>query len=75
MARERITLEVEETTLTNERGYEQDSIIARCPQCGHEVKCYGQTEKSHKRACAVMAEECPEDSNAWYTTELLEENR
>ena len=55
----RVTCDIEETTLTNDEGYDVDSIEATCGQCGHVTESFSVDEPSIRRCLALMREECP----------------
>lgn len=62
----RVLVHIEETTLTNERGYDQDGIEATCARCEHTVEVFGTEDASIKRACATLREECPFKEHNFY---------
>ena len=69
-----VRLTVRKTVVVNEKKKPQEGIVAECPQCRHQVTCYGASVASERRACSVMASECPEElaSVHWYTTQEIE---
>jgi len=74
VAKLEIVLQVEPDVIQDkDTGRMVDGIRVTCPNCDHVVECFGRTDRSEKRACMVMREECPEgDGDAhWYTTEEL----
>lgn len=57
---------ITETTIENERGYDQDGIEAQCSRCEHSVEVFGTSDASIKRACATLRDECPYKEENFY---------
>ena len=55
----RVTCDVEETTLTNDEGYDVESVEATCRRCRHVTESFGTDDPSIKRCLALTREECP----------------
>jgi hypothetical protein len=55
----RVTCDIAETTLTNDDGYDVESVEAICRECGHITESFGTDDPSVKRCLALMREECP----------------
>ncbi len=62
----KVLVHIEETTLQNNKGYDQDGIEATCARCEHSVEVFGTEEASVKRACATLRDECPNNERNFY---------
>lgn len=65
----RVKVEVTETTLEGDNGYDVDGVEIGCSKCGHTVEVFGTSDSSVRRGCIMLREECPEKERNFYTTE------
>lgn len=70
-----VMVKVSSVMLTNDSGREIPGIEVTCPRCGHTVECFGRSDRSVKRSCILLKEECPRGETNWYTTPELEAAR
>lgn len=68
----RVSCEIEEIEIENENGIDVESINVTCTRCEHSVKCYGRSDRSVRRAMAMLAEQCPEGEHNFYCDESEE---
>ena len=65
----RVTCDVEETTLTNDEGYDVDSVEAVCRECGHVTESFGTDEPSeghfHPEASDTFRQSLKRDARQW----------
>lgn len=57
---------IDETTLTNENGYDVEGVVATCNKCGATTESFGTSDSSINRCLALMNEECPRGENNFY---------
>jgi hypothetical protein len=55
----RVVCDVSEVVLTNDSGWDVDSVEATCRRCWHTTESYGTDEPSIRRCLALMREQCP----------------
>lgn len=61
----RVEVEIEEQQLQGSRGPVM-GVVATCQECEHQVECFGTSERSVKRACMMLREECPMEQENFY---------
>lgn len=61
-----IECEVRAVTLTNDRGRPVDGVEATCSQCDHCESAYGESDRSIRRALAMLRENCPRGEENYY---------
>jgi hypothetical protein len=58
-----VTVEVEGIELgSSESDMGIASLLVRCTKCGNEVEVYGRSERSFRRGCMMLKEECTENN-------------
>jgi hypothetical protein len=62
----RVRVTVSEIELGDDRGNPIDSIEVICSRCDHRVEVYGTGERSIKRGCVMLREECPQGEDNFY---------
>jgi len=72
-ARDEMKVEIRLAKVENDNGRLVPGVIGRCTECDHEVKCFGQSDRSDKRVCVLMSEECPHNSGYFYVPDRIEE--
>jgi hypothetical protein len=65
----RISVDIIETTLTNDNGIEVASVCATCSQCGQDTESFGTSEASVRRCLVLLREKCPSGENNFYMAE------
>lgn len=67
----RVIVDVTQVTRQNDNGFSVRSIEITCSRCDHSVLVFGTSERSVKRGCVMLKEECPEEEeeNYYYTEE------
>lgn len=65
----RVICSFEETTLSNEEGYDVDGVIATCSRCQHSTESYGTSRASRKRCLVMLREECANNEANFYIDE------
>lgn len=60
---------IEETSLTNENGYDVDGVVATCSKCGNTTESFGVSDESIRRCLAMMREECLRGEKNFYKAE------
>jgi hypothetical protein len=63
----RVEVEVEEIDMPNSNGRSTPGVRVQCTRCDEYKDVYGQTERSIKRGCIMLKEDCEE--NNFYTDE------
>lgn len=64
-----ISVEVEETVLENDNGYEVDSVSATCTECDHKTESFGKSDGSLRRCLWLMRDECPMGQRNYYVAD------
>lgn len=64
----RVLVEVTETELEGEHRT-IDGIEVICSRCQHRVEVFGTGERSIKRGCVMLREQCPQEEENYYTNE------
>jgi hypothetical protein len=65
----RVEVAVDEVTLENEDGKEVEGLLVTCSECDHEVEVFGVSERSVRRACVTLKEECPLGRENYYVAD------
>lgn len=65
----RVVCTVVQVDLEGDHSDDVPGIEVTCGRCEHKVECFGQTDRSTKRAMVMLRDECPEGENNFYTTE------
>ncbi len=60
---------VTETEITNDAGYEVESVCAECPRCGHVTESFGTSGASIRRCLVLLRDECPRGESNFYEDE------
>ena len=66
MAKKEIEVFIEEVELAGDYNNVL-GVRGTCSKCGATEECFGRTERSHKRVCILLKENCEDDENNWYT--------
>lgn len=61
----RVMVDVEHITLEGDYT-DIDSVRVTCVHCGHSVEVYGTDERSMKRGCIMLRDECPMGEENFY---------
>jgi len=61
----KVDVEVSETEVDGDYGYCQ-GVEVTCGRCSHTVSVCGTSERSIKRGCMMLKEECPEGESNFY---------
>jgi hypothetical protein len=61
-----VDIEITETGGSDDPADGPAKLIAKCGRCNHEVSVYGHSERSRRRAAAMLREQCPEEENNYY---------
>ena len=62
----KITVEVVEAEVENEFGAEVAGLKIICSRCGHEVEVFGRSDRSIKRGCIRLRDDCQKNERHFY---------
>lgn len=65
----RVVVDVEEVDLEGNDGQLIPGITVTCSRCDHCVEVFGKSERSIRRGCVLLKEECPNNEDNWYTND------
>ena len=65
----KVEVAVKEVVLQNEDGYTVMGVEVTCSRCDHCVEVFGTSERSIRRGCVMLREECPQGEENFYTDE------
>lgn len=61
----RVAVRVEETELQGDHG-PIDGIVVTCSRCDYSVEVFGTSERSIKRGCVMLKEQCQLEEENYY---------
>lgn len=65
----RVKVEVTEIELAGDHGTTINSIEVICSRCSHRVEVYGTSDRSVRRGCIMLRQECPQEEENYYANE------
>lgn len=65
----RVEVEVTQIEMQGDNSDDVPGVCVSCSRCGHEVEVFGTSDKSVKRGCVMLREECPEGEENFYVAE------
>ena len=65
----KIHCSIDETTLTNDNGFDVEGVTATCSRCDHSTESFGTGYASIRRCLVLLREECPEGEINFYVVE------
>lgn len=63
----RVTVTICETTLEGDEGQDVDGVQVTCDRCEHSVEVFGAGERSIRRGCVMLREQCPQNEENFCT--------
>lgn len=67
--REEVEVRVTECEVMNNSGHLVDGLRVECKRCGKVVEVFGVSDRSFRRACAEMNEDCDAGEDNFYIDE------
>lgn len=68
----RVDVEIEDEDLDGDHST-VEGIVATCSRCDHQVECFGRSQRSVRRALAMLRDECPEGESNFYVDPDVED--
>lgn len=65
----KVLVTVCETTLEGDEGQDIEGVRVTCDRCDHAVEIFGTSDRSIRRGCVMLREECPQNEENFYTEE------
>jgi len=63
----KVLVTVCEATLEGDGGRDIEGVRVTCDRCEHSVEVFGTDDRSVRRGCVMLREECPQSEENFYT--------